>query len=111
MAATILGITTLTFGVPTVSGLIVNSVSFSQTVNIAEVIDEDGDFVAAALHGLRTTATVAGTSNGGSFPIGTTLTLAGAPAGTYRVTENTLSRTADGFSQFSITAQNWGGIS
>jgi len=111
MAATILGITTLNFGVPTLTGLIVNSVSFAQSVNIAEVIDEDGDYVAAALHGLRTTATVSGTANGGSFPLGTALTLSGAPAGTYRVTENTSSRTADGFQQFSITAQNWGGIS
>jgi hypothetical protein len=110
MAASILGITTLTFGVPTLSGLIVNSVSFSQSVNVAEVIDEDGDFVAAALHGRRTTATVSGTANGGSFSTGATLALAGAPSGTYYITEVTQDRTADGFQQFSLTAQSWGGM-
>lgn len=108
MAASILGITTLTFGVPTVTGLIVNSVSFAETVNIAEVIDEDGDYVAAALHGKRVNATVSGTANGGTFTIGATLSLTGAPAGTYYITERTIDRTADGFQQFNITAQNWG---
>lgn len=109
MAATILGITTLTFGVPTLSGLIVNSASFAESVNIAEVIDEDGDYVAAALHGKRITATVSGTANGSSLAIGGTLSLSGAPSnGTYYVTEKTTDRTADGFQQFSFTAQAWG---
>jgi hypothetical protein len=110
MAASILGITTLTFGVPTITGLIVNSSSFSETVNVAEVIGEDGDYLAAALHGRRTSASVSGTANGGTFSTGATLTLAGAPSGTYYITEITQDRTADGFQQFSISAQAWAGM-
>jgi hypothetical protein len=107
MSASILGITTLTFGVPTLTGLIVNSVSFSETVNVAEVIDEDGDYVAAALHGKRANATVSGTANGGTFSMGATLSVAGAPSGTFYITEKTEDLTADGFKQFSLTAQSW----
>jgi len=111
MAATILGLQTLTFGAPALTGLIVNSASFSESVNIAEVIDEDGDYVAAALHGRKISASVSGTANGGTFTIGATLTLTGAPSGTYTITEKTINRTADGFETFDLTATAWGGIS
>jgi hypothetical protein len=108
MAATILGLTTLTFGAPTVSGLVVNSASFTQSVNIAEVIDEDGDYVAASLHGRKVNGSISGTNAGGTFTIGATLSVVGAPAGTYYITEVAASRTADGFETVDITAQSWG---
>jgi hypothetical protein len=110
MAASILGLTTLTFGVPTVSGLIVNSTDFTESVNIAEVTDEDGDFVAAALHGKKITGSVSGTSNGPSFSLGATLAVTGAPSGTYYITEKSVSRSADGFEQFTVGLTSWGGI-
>jgi hypothetical protein len=110
MAATILGITTLTFGVPSIAGLIVNSANFTESVNIAEVIDEDGDYVAAALHGRKITGTVSGVTNGTPAALGATLAVSGAPSGTYYITERSQSRTADGFSTFDLGLSSWGGI-
>jgi hypothetical protein len=110
MAATILGLTSLTFGAPTVSGLVVNSSSFTESVNIAEVIDEDGDYVAASLHGRRVNGSISGTDAGGSFATGSTLAVTGAPSGTYYITEVSGSRNADGFATKDLTVQAWGGI-
>ena len=110
MAATILGLTTLTFGAPTVSGLVVNSSSFTESVNIAEVIDEDGDYVAASLHGARVNGSISGTDAGGSFATGATLAVTGAPTGTYYITEVSSARNADGFATKDLTLQSWGGI-
>jgi hypothetical protein len=111
MAATILGLTSLTFGAPTVSGLVVNSASFTESVNIAEVIDEDGDYVAAALSGRRVNGSISATDAGGTFATGATLAVTGAPTGTYYITEVATSRSADGFRTKDITVQSWGGIS
>jgi len=108
MAATLLGITTLTFGVPTVSGLIVNNVSFSESSNQSTLIDEDGDYVAAAIHGRKVTGKVSGTLNGGTFTIGSTLAVTGAPTGTYYVTEISRTRTADGFQQIDMSLDSFG---
>jgi hypothetical protein len=111
MAATILGLTTLTFGAPIVSGLVVNSASFTESVNIAEVIDEDGDYVAAALSGKRINGSISATDAGGTFATGAALTVTGAPSGTYYITEVATSRSADGFQTKDLTVQSWGGIS
>jgi hypothetical protein len=111
MAATILGLTTLSFGVSTVAGLVVQSSSFTESVNIAEVMDEDGDYVGAALSGKRINGTISATDAGGSFATGATLAISGAPAGTYYITEVSTSRSADGFRTRDITVQSWGGIS
>lgn len=110
MAATILGLSSLTFGVPSISGLVVNSVSFSQSVNISEVIDEDGDYVAAALHGRKNTGSISGTNKGATLTVGSTLAVTGAPTGTYYITELSQSSSADGFQTFDVSLTSWGGI-
>jgi hypothetical protein len=110
MAATILGLSTLSFGTPTISGLVVNSASFAESVNIAEVMDEDGDYVAASISGKRITGNISAIDAGGTFSTGFSLVVAGAPTGVYCITEITTTRTADGFRAKDITLQSWAGI-
>lgn len=109
MAATILG-TSLTFGTPTISGLVVQSASFTESVNITEVVDEDGDYVSAALHGKKITGEITGTDSNYSGNIGATLAVTGAPSGTYYITQKAQSRSATGFMERTISLTSWGGI-
>ena len=109
MAATVLGLT-LTFGVPTLSGLVVQSNSFREAVNIAEVADEDGDFVSAALYGRKVTGTAEAVDNGFTTAIGTALAITGAPTGTFYITEKSQSRSNTGYLRRSISITAWGGI-
>lgn len=111
MAATVLGLT-LTFGVPTLASLVVQSNNFREAVSIAEVQDEDGDFVSAALNGRKTTGTVEAVDNGFTTAIGTALTITGAPsgAGTYYITGKSSVRPNTGFLRRTIEVTAWGGI-
>lgn len=109
MAASIYGLAGTTFGTPTNADMVVQSASFSESINIAEVIDEDGDYAAAALHGKKVTASISGVAKGDTLAIGATLTIAGAPThGTYIITERSMERSADGFMTMSISATAWG---
>lgn len=110
MAATVLG-DTLTFGTPTVSGLVVQSVSFDESVNIAEVADEDGDYVSAALYGSKTTGTVEGVDDGNATAMGATLAITGAPSGTFHVTARGKRFGNTEFSRKTLGLTAWGGIS
>lgn len=110
MAATVLG-DTLTFGAPTISGLVVQSASFDESVNIAEVADEDGDYVSAALHGSKTTGTIEGVDDGNSTAMGATLAVTGAPTGTFHVTSRGVAMANTGFKRKTLGLTAWGGIS
>lgn len=109
MAATVLGLS-LTFGVPTIASLVVQSNNFREAVSIAEVADEDGDFVSAALYGRKTTGTVEAVDNGFATSIGTALTITGAPTGTFYITEKSQTRTNTGFMRRSIGVTSWPAI-
>ena len=109
MAATVLGLT-LTFGVPTLSGLVVQSNNFREAVNIAEVQDEDGYFVSAALSGRKVTGTIEAVDNSYTTAIGTAITITGAPTGNYYVTEKSSTRPNNGFLRRTIGVTAWGGI-
>lgn len=109
MPATIVGLS-LTFGAPNLASLVVQSTSFSQTSEIAEVQDEGGDFVAASIGGIRTSGTVEAVNNGFTTAIGATLAVTGFPSGTYHITEKSGGRTNDGFETLSLTVRSWGGI-
>lgn len=110
MAATILG-DTITFGAPTVSGLIVQSVNFDESVNITEIADEDGDFVSAALHGSKTTGTIEAFDDGNSTAMGATLAVTGAPTGTFHVTARGVRFGNTEFKRKTLGLTAWGGIS
>jgi hypothetical protein len=109
MAATVLGLT-LTFGVPTLASLVVQSNNFREAVSIAEVQDEDGDFVSAALYGRKITGTLEAVDNGFTTALGTAITITGAPTGTYYLTEKSQTRTNTGFMRRSLGVTAWGGI-
>jgi hypothetical protein len=109
MAATVLGLT-LTFGVPTISGLVVQSNSFREAVSIAEVQDEDGDFVSAALYGRKVTGTIEAVDNTFTTAIGTSIAITGAPSGTFYITEKSQNRPNTGFLRRTISVTAWGGI-
>ena len=102
--------TALTFGVPTLALLVVQSNNFREAVSIAEVQDEDGDFVAAALYGRKTTGTVEAVDNGFIAAIGTTLVITGAPTGTFYITEKSSTRSNTGFLRRTLSVTNWGSI-
>lgn len=109
MAATVLGLT-LTFGVPTLANLVVQNISFTETVNIAEAADEDGDFVSAALHGRKVTGQVEAFDNGYTTTVGSTIVISGAPTGTYYVTQKAQTRPNTNFMRRTISVTSWGGI-
>jgi hypothetical protein len=52
MAATIKGVTTLVFGCDSITTIINQSIDSTQSGEITYVNDEDGDYVAYAVHGL-----------------------------------------------------------
>lgn len=110
MSASILG-DSLTFGAPTVSGLVVQSANFDEAVNIAEVADEDGDFVSAALHGKKITGTIEGVDDSEASTIGSTLAVTGAPSGTYYITSKSVAMANTDFKRRTIGLTAWGGIS
>jgi hypothetical protein len=109
MAATVLGLT-LTFGVPTLANLVVQSNNFREAVSIAEAQDEDGDFISAALYGRKVTGTVEAFDNTFTTVIGTALTITGSPTGTFYITEKSQTRTNTGFLRRTIGVTSWGGI-
>ncbi len=109
MAATVLGLT-VTFGVPTLASLVVQSNNFREAVSIAEIADEDGDFISAALYGRKITGTVEAFDNGFSALIGSSLVITGSPTGTFYITEKSQVRTNTGFMRRTIGVTSWGGI-
>lgn len=109
MAATVLGLT-LTFGATTVANLVVQSQSATETVNIAEAADEDGDFVSAALYGAKRTGQIEAIDNGFTTVIGTALTVSGFPTGNYYITQKAQTRPNTGFLRRTISVTSWGGI-
>jgi hypothetical protein len=115
MAATVIGLTSITFG-GTAETLAVFT-SFSQTSDSDKtiVVDEDGDHVAAAYHGKKSVASMSGYLKTGTIPaIGATITLANATAGlagvtgTFFVDSIALSRAPNDFIQVTVGASNHG---
>jgi hypothetical protein len=109
MAATVLGLT-LTFGVPTLASLVVQTNNFREAVSIAEAQDEDGDFISAALYGRKITGTIEAFDNGFSALIGSSLAITGAPTGTFYITEKSQTRSNTGFLRRTLGVTAWGGI-
>ena len=111
MAATLIGLTLLNFGTGlTLGNSIVQNASFREAVNIAEVADEDGDFVASALHGRKVTGTLEIIDNGFTTTIGTLTVLSGAPTGNFYLTEKSQSRPNTNFMRRTLGYTAWGGI-
>jgi hypothetical protein len=113
MAATIVkstaGAATVAFGTAiTLTNAIVQSTSHAKTADKATVKDGDGDTVAVAYSNFSETLDVSGIANGAiTATLGASLTLTGAPTGTWLTDEVSLERTNEGFESFSIKCSRY----
>jgi hypothetical protein len=114
MAATVIGLTSITFGGSAETVAVFTS--FSQTSDSEKniVVDEDGDHVAVAYHGKKSVASMSGFLKSTIPTIGASVTLANATAGlggvtgTFYVDSVAVSRAPNDFQQVTIGASNHG---
>jgi hypothetical protein len=114
MAATVIGLTSITFGGSAETVAVFTS--FSQTSDSEKniVVDEDGDHVAVAYHGKKSVASMSGFLKSTIPTIGASVTLANATAGlggvtgTFYVDSVSVSRAPNDFQQVTIGASNHG---
>jgi uncharacterized protein (DUF697 family) len=112
MAATIVGLSSITFGGS--SETVAVFTSFSQTSDSDKtiVVDEDGDHVAVAYHGKKSVASMSGFLKAATPIIGASITLANSTAslggvtGTFFVDSVAVSRAPNDFQQVTIGASN-----
>ena len=115
MAATVIGLTSITFGGSAETLAVFTSFSQTSDSDKTIVVDEDGDHIAAAYHGKKSVASMSGYLKTGTIPaIGATITLANATAGlagvtgTFFVDSIALSRAPNDFIQVTVGASNHG---
>jgi len=114
MAATILGLTPITFGGSAETVAVFTSFSQTSDSDKVTVVDEDGDFVAAAYHGKKSVAQMSGYLKSTTPTIGASISLANATAGlggvtgTFFVDSVAVSRAPNDFQQVTISATNHG---
>ena len=114
MAATIVGTTSLTFGGSAETISIWTSFSQTSDSEVTTVVDEDGDFVAAAYHGKKSVANLSGFLKGTTPLIGATISLANATAGlggvtgTFFVDSVSLNKAPNNFNEVTVVASNRG---
>lgn len=114
MAATIVGLSSISFGGS--SETVAVFTSFSQTSDSDKtiVVDEDGDHVAVAYHGKKSVASMSGFLKAATPTIGASITLANATAslggvsGVFYVDSVSVSRAPNDFQQVTIGASNHG---
>jgi len=114
MAATIVGLTSITFGGTAETVAVFTSFSQTSDSEKTTVVDEDGDFVAAAYHGKKSVASMSGFLKSTIPAIGASESLAYATAGlggvtgTFFVDSVSVSRAPNDFQQVTIGATNHG---
>jgi hypothetical protein len=99
----------LNFGTGLTLGNAIVKTNYRESV-LAEAADEDGDFVAAALHGRKDQRPVKIIDNGFTSTIGTLTVLTGAPTGNFYLTEKSQTRPNTGFMRRNLSYTAWGGI-
>jgi hypothetical protein len=113
MASTLIksisGATSVAFGTDLViSALIVESQTYTRNSEVATTADADGDIVAAAFYGAHEELSISGTTNGApSVTLGTSLTITGAPSGTWYTKSYEESRSNNGYKKFSLSCSRW----
>ncbi len=114
MAATIVGLTSITFGGSSETVAVFTSFSQNSDSDKTVVVDEDGDHVAVAYHGKKSVASMSGYIKAALPAIGASITLANATAGlggvtgTFYVDSVAVSRAPNDFQQVTIGASNHG---
>ena len=114
MAATIVGLTSITFGGSAETVAVFTSFSQTSDSDKTIVVNEDGDHVAVAYHGKKSVANMSGYLKSTTPLIGDSVTLANATAGlggvtgTFFVDSVALNRAPNDFQQVTIGASNHG---
>jgi len=114
MAATIVGLSSLTFGGTAETVAVFTSYSQTADSEKTQVVDEDGDIVAVAYHGKKSVANMSGYIKAGLPDIGASISLAnddagmGGVSGTYYVDSVAINVAPNDFQQVTITATNHG---
>jgi hypothetical protein len=114
MAATIVGVTGLTFGGSAETVAVFTSFSQTSDSDKTIVVDEDGDHIAVAFHGKKSVASLSGFTKATLPDIGASISLANATAGlggvtgTFFVDSIAVSRAPNDFQQVTIGASNHG---
>lgn len=113
MAATIVGLSSITFGGS--SETVAVFTSFSQTTDADKtvVVDQDGDHIAVAYHGFKSVANMSGFLRSAVPTVGASITLAnsisnmgGISGGTFYVDSVSVSKAPNDFNQVTIAATN-----
>lgn len=110
MAATIVGISGLTFGGSAETVAVFTSFSQTSDSDKTIVVDEDGDHVAVAYHGKKSVASMTGFMKAAAPTIGASVTLAnaisslGGVSGVFYVDSVAVSRAPNDFQQVTIGA-------
>jgi len=116
MPATIIGSTSVSFGIPTAqTGMVVQSVNSSASSDTAELKNKDGDITAVVFRNKKVTIQVEGAYTSFSGAVGTSLVVnntnkCGLTGASY-ITETSRTRSADDFERVSISATIYDGIS
>jgi uncharacterized protein (DUF697 family) len=114
MAATIVGISGLSFGGSAETVAVFTSFSQTSDSDKTIVVDEDGDHVCIAFHGKKSVASMSGFIKAALPTIGASISLANATAGlggvtgTFFVDSVAVSRAPNDFQQVTIGASNHG---
>ena len=114
MAATIVGLTSITFGGSAETVAVFTSFSQTSDSDKTIVVDEDGDHVAVAYHGKKSVANMSGYLKSTTPLIGASVTLANATSGlggvtgTFFVDSVAINRAPNDFQQVTIGASNHG---
>jgi hypothetical protein len=114
MAATVIGLTSITFGGSAETVAVFTSFSQTSDSDKTVVVDEDGDHVAVAFHGKKSVASLSGFLKATTPVIGASISLANATAGlggvtgTFFVDSVAVSRAPNDFQQVTIGASNHG---
>lgn len=114
MAATIVGLTSITWGGSQDSVCVFTQFSQTSDSDKTVVVDEDGDHVAVAWHGKKSVASMSGYLKAATPTIGASITLANATSnlggisGTFYVDSVAINKAPNDFNQVTIGASNHG---
>ena len=112
MAATVIGLTSITFGGSSETVAVFTSFSQTSDSDKTVVVDEDGDHVAVAYHGKKSVASMSGFLKSTTPTIGASISLANATSGlggvtgTFFVDSVAISRAPNNFQEVTIGATN-----
>jgi hypothetical protein len=108
MAANLIGLSSVTFGLAAESGVVVQNFTSTETAETTEISKHDGTFSAVAFSNKKINVSLSGNCNDSIGSVGASLTLAANAtavcSGTYHVTDTSYTETSDGFNSFDISA-------